>query len=282
MPASIYAFTVDLVPLKQFVVTAWSGSFAVRVLYDVLKRRGVEFSKRERKPFVAEPPLLEGRYLLSGFHTGLNGRPHPRFGWRVVEAGQQLKFRYHFLDEVLAKVFIDSLVSEPVIDEPATRLELASVSFEQVEAPKPSPPLSRVVAKSLEFAAPTCYQFYGYNVLYPSPVRTLVSALKKYASVSGVDTRPVVERVHKAVELAGTPRVERVYVDIGEGRIVPAFMGRATIALRGDEDLPVLLAALKLAERLGVGVSTSIGFGRIRVVEGQQEESVKEVEGQEE
>ncbi|MEM4532006.1 MAG: hypothetical protein QXY39_09075, partial [Thermofilaceae archaeon] len=61
MPASICAFTVDLVPLKQFVVTAWSGSFAVRVLYDVLKRRGVEFSKRERKPFVAEPPLLEDR-----------------------------------------------------------------------------------------------------------------------------------------------------------------------------------------------------------------------------
>ncbi|MEM0093320.1 MAG: CRISPR system precrRNA processing endoribonuclease RAMP protein Cas6 [Thermofilum sp.] len=265
VPASVYTFTVELVPLERFIVTAWSGSFAVRVLYDVLKRRGIEFGKKERKPFTAEPLLVDGEYLLSGFYVNLKGEPHPQLGWRTVEAGQRLTFRYHFLDEALSRTFLEALASEPVLDEPATRLELVEISFEQVEIPKPSPPPSRVVVERLVFTAPTCVQFYGYDVLYPSPVRIMLSALKKYAALSGVDTKTAAERVHKSVEIAGTPRVKRVYVDIGEGRIVPAFMGEATLVMRGSEDLPLLLAALKLAERLGVGVSTSIGFGRFKV-----------------
>jgi hypothetical protein len=38
--ARLYTVTAEMVPDKPFAITAWSGSFALRVLYDVLRRRG--------------------------------------------------------------------------------------------------------------------------------------------------------------------------------------------------------------------------------------------------
>jgi CRISPR/Cas system endoribonuclease Cas6 (RAMP superfamily) len=107
--------------------------------------------------------------------------------------------------------------------------------------------------------------FYGRDVLYPSPVRLMISALRNYSAAAGVDARRAVEGLAKTVEAVGTLRSKRVLVDIGEGRLVPAFTGEVTLALHASEDMPTLLAALKAAELLGVGISRTLGFGRVRV-----------------
>jgi CRISPR/Cas system endoribonuclease Cas6 (RAMP superfamily) len=99
----------------------------------------------------------------------------------------------------------------------------------------------------------------------------MLSALKNYSTATGVDAKHVVDGLAKTVEAVGAPRTKRFLVDIGEGRLVPAFTGEATLALYASRDMPLLLAALKAAELLGVGISRTLGFGRVRVekLEGQ-------------
>lgn len=267
--ACVYSFKVEVVPDRDFTITAWSGSFALRVLYDVLHRRGMDFGKREAKPFVVEPPVVGGTYLLSGFCLDMGGWPHPKLGWRLVEAGKPLVFRYHFLDEAVAREFLRGLLEDPVLVEPACRLELAGVSFAQLGLPRPAGSGEEIIVRRVRFLTPTAFMFYGIDVLYPSPIRLMLSALRNYGRLTGVDTRAAAEGVVKTVEAVYSPRFRRVYVDLGEGRVVPAFMGEVTLALRGSRDLPLLLAALESAEVLGVGISRAVGFGRIKVEVGE-------------
>jgi CRISPR-associated endoribonuclease Cas6 len=255
-----------MVPDKPFAITAWSGSFALRVLYDVLRRRGLCFGRRGARPFIAEPARAGGRVAVTGVYLGTISKPvpHPSLCWREVAAGEPLSFTYHFFEMELARQFVEAVSEEPVVEEPACKLSLASLSVAQRELPEPAPggvlELYRV-----RFITPTSFMFYGRDVLYPSPVRFMLSALKNYSTATGVDAKNVVDGLVKTVEAVGAPRTKRFLVDIGEGRLVPAFTGEVTLALHASRDMPLLLAALKAAELLGVGISRTLGFGRVRV-----------------
>ena len=250
-------------------MTAWSGSFALRIVYDVLHRRNIDFGKRERKPLVAEPLIRGGKYLLSGLYRSLEGDPHPRFCWREVKAGSRLTLSVHFLREDVARAFLEGLVEEQTLEEPACNLAVQSISYRYSELPDPEPVGEEVKVFKVKFLSPTAFMFYGRDVLYPSPARLVLSALKSYGELAGVDTKEASEGVAKTAEVVYSPRCERVYVDIGEGRRVPAFLGEAHVALHGSRDIPLLVAALKSAELLGVGISRAVGFGRISVEEGE-------------
>jgi CRISPR-associated endoribonuclease Cas6 len=267
----IYTVTAEVFSDRRFAITAWSGSFALRVLYDVLRRRGFSYGRLEGKPFIAEPVRVNGEVALTGFYLKVSKPvPHPSSCWREVEAGAPLSFTYHFADSSLARFFVEAFAEDPVLTEPACKLSLASLSVAQRELPEPAPggvlELYRV-----RFITPTSFMFYGRDVLYPSPVRFMLSALKNYSTATGVDAKRVVDGLAKTVEAVGAPRTKRFLVDIGEGRLVPAFTGEATLALHASRDMPLLLAALKAAELLGVGISRTLGFGRVRVekLEGQ-------------
>jgi len=272
LPGHVYTVTAVMLPDRPFVITAWSGSFALRVLYDVLRRPGVE-PKRGRL-FLAEPVRAGGQLVITGLHLGPlpRPRPHPALCWREVEAGEPLSFTYHFLDEELARAFVEVASEDAAVEEPACRLSLASLSFEQRELPAPQQG-GRLELFRVRFLTPTSFMFYGRDVLYPSPTRLMLSALKNYSAATGVDTRRAADGVAKTVEAVGTPRARRVLVDIGEGRLVPAFTGEATIAVHASRDMPVLLAALKAAEILGVGISRTLGFGRIQVQRIEEQEN---------
>ena len=262
----LYTVSAEMVPDKPFAITAWSGSFALRVLYDVLRRRGLSYGRKEGKPFIAEPVRVNGEVALTGVYLSTVSKPvpHPNLCWKEVEAGSLLSFTYHFADTGLVRLFVEAFTEDPVVEEPACKLSLASISVVQRELPEPTPG-GRLELFRVRFLTPTSFMFYGRDVLYPSPVRFMLSALKSYSTATGVNTKRAVDGLVKTVEVIGAPRFKRFLVDIGEGRLVPAFTGEVTLALHASVDMPLLFAALKAAELLGVGISRSLGFGRVRV-----------------
>jgi hypothetical protein len=131
---------------RPFVITAWSGSFALRVLYDILKRR--PGARAGGKPFLAEPVRIGAQPLLTGIHLGSpsSPRPHPSLCWREVEAGTPLTFTYHFSDEELARTLVELLAEGPVVEEPACRLSLTTLSAAQLELARAAIPLNKVLS----------------------------------------------------------------------------------------------------------------------------------------
>jgi CRISPR-associated endoribonuclease Cas6 len=259
--ARVYVVTATMVADRRFVIRTWSGSFALRLLYDVLGARG------QGGGFMAEPVRVNGRPALTGLYAGPLSSPRPRPGCRLaVERGARLDFTYRFTSEELVRAFVESLGECPAVEEPTCRLELASLSIEQRELPAPAERGGELELARVRFATPTAFMFYGRDVLYPSPTRLMLSALKNYSAATGADTTRAAEGLAKTVEAVGTPRARRVLVDIGEHRLVPAFLGEATIAIHASRDAPLLLAALRAAEVLGVGVSRTLGFGMVKLL----------------
>jgi len=257
----IYTVSLILVPRQDTTVVSWSGSFALRVVYEFLHRARIDFPKRAEKQFSVEPLALDGAegYLLTGI-VGRSGRARVR----EVKAGTPITVTAHFYSEALASDYMFSVAQDPNLELPSGRFEVASVSFTQAEPPQPPKP-PRLAVLRVRFLSPTILMFYGSDVLYPSPTRVALSALKTYSRVTGADTRLASDTIAKTIEAVGAPRARPLRVDIGEGRVIPAFLGDALYAVHGSRDAPLILAALKLAEITGVGQSRSLGFGRVKV-----------------
>ncbi|MCU7786835.1 CRISPR system precrRNA processing endoribonuclease RAMP protein Cas6 [Pyrobaculum sp. 3827-6] len=85
--------------------------------------------------------------------------------------------------------------------------------------------------------APTAFMFHGRDVLYPSPQRIAYSLTKTYIDLFGV----------------------------GEARAVPAYIGKAELAIYGNVE--TWLALLKLGQATGVGISRAIGLGKYKIKE---------------
>ncbi|MEM1599116.1 MAG: CRISPR system precrRNA processing endoribonuclease RAMP protein Cas6 [Pyrobaculum sp.] len=109
---------------------------------------------------------------------------------------------------------------------------------------------------------PTAFMFHGKDVLYPSPQRLAYSLAKTYWELFGVDLKHLADRAPTALEVVGM-RVKRVGVNIGDMRVVPAFMGKAKLAIYGNVE--AWLSLLKLGEAVGVGISRAIGFGKYKI-----------------
>ena len=171
MPGELVAFEVSFVPDRDFFITAWSGSFALRIVYDVLHRAGLDFEKRERKPFIVEPLVdSSGNYMLTGFYVKRGDRvePHPEYSYRVVRRGEPFKVVVHFLDDWVAKSFMYSLVTLDTLREPACDLYMSSLNLRVEELPGPYPPPQKLVFYRVSFLSPTAFTFHGLDVLYPS------------------------------------------------------------------------------------------------------------------
>ncbi|QOJ78814.1 CRISPR system precrRNA processing endoribonuclease RAMP protein Cas6 [Infirmifilum lucidum] len=264
----LYSVSVRLVAMQDTPIVTWSGSFSLKVVYEFLHRSGVDFPKKAEKEFSVEPLAVDGAggYLLTGL---LSRRGAPRV--YEVRAGTPLTVTAHFYSEKLASDYIFSIARDMSVSLPSGEFRVVDVSVRQSEPPRPREVPREGVAAEVEFLSPAILMFYGRDVLYPSPARVVLSALRTYSRITGVDTRAASDTVAKTVEAVGAPRYRPVLVDIGEGRVVPAFVGTAVYAIHGSRDAPLIAAALSLAETTGVGQSRALGFGRVRVrwLEGQ-------------
>ncbi|MGC9171032.1 MAG: CRISPR system precrRNA processing endoribonuclease RAMP protein Cas6 [Thermoproteus sp.] len=120
-----------------------------------------------------------------------------------------------------------------------------------------------LASAKLEFS-PTAFMFHGRDVLYPSPQRMAYSLAKTYKELYGRDLKQLADRAPTALEVVYMA-VRPVKVNIGESRAVPAFVGRAEMAIYGNVE--AWLTLLKLGEAVGVGISRAIGLGKYRILE---------------
>jgi len=66
----IFQFRINFEVIERpLIITAWSGSFLLRVIYEIFHRVNVDFEKKVRKPFIIEPLLYNGKYLLTGLYV---------------------------------------------------------------------------------------------------------------------------------------------------------------------------------------------------------------------
>lgn len=283
----IYNYRIKLYPTRDFTITAWSGSFATRIIYDIFHRVGLDFEKRRKKPFVVEPLIdSKGDYIITGVKKKVGDRviDHPKYGSRKVKVGELLQLSVYLLGERVIRAFLEGLLKGEIIEEPATDLYIVSVEASQIDLEKvlktEVPLNSHLIKLYVNFTSPTCFMFRGFDIHYPSPTRFLASALKNLNNITGIDTRHLIELISTTIELVspklfvkkvdGKYRLRRDYVslllDIGEGRKQPAFMGKAIFLLNPRiKGFEIILKAIKLAEIVGIGISRAIGMGRIKV-----------------
>lgn len=236
-----YQVELRLVVKSPCLLAGWSGSFAYRLLLELLRR-----AAEPKDRVYAHPLYLDGRPLLSG----VDGRA------AALEPGRAAAVKAVVSQHDL-RLLLEA-ASDPHIKS-TCELELERLSFEQ---------LAVELGGSHGFAlvkarfAPTAFMFHGKDVLYPSPQRLAYSLAKTYRELFGADLKRLADRAPTAVELVGYS-VRRAWVDIGETRRVPAFMGAAAFAIYGNVD--DWLALMKLGEAVGVGISRAIGFGKYKV-----------------
>ena len=264
-------FRLLLVPDRDFTITAWCGSFSLKIVYDVFHRVNVDYEKRARKPFVVEPLSIEEKYILSGLYLleGNEFKPHKKLGCRDVEALTPLTLSVYFFDDDVARKFLEALVKDDTIKEPSADFKVLSVEVEEVKLPpldylEFETDVSAKLYVDVRFLSPTAFMFYGDDILYPSPARVLFSSAKVYSDLARIDLRDEVPELLKVLELKWFS-ARTYWVDIGEGRKVPCFMGKARFVVCGKRDVVKVVNLLKSAEVYGLGISRTLGFGRVKV-----------------
>jgi len=287
----IHEVAVTLVPHQDVILTSWSGCLAARIVFDTLRKRGIVFRKKERKPFITYPLLrFDGTPIFSGFtrRKGDMLEPSKFGGYAVIKSGEPVVLKAVFLREDITETFVNELPA--TISVPSGKFSLIRLEANRIDLQRNS--LTETVEKlvktqialiKVKFWAPTCFCLSGVDITYPSPMRFTFSILKNLAEVSRdtISTKYVALKLATAIDLL-SPKMKAVkkenkikiisdykwiLVDIGEGRIQPAFIGRALYVLSTIrltvEELNLLVKALELAKYTGVGISKTIGFGKI-------------------
>ena len=229
-------------------IVGWSGSVAYSIAVDTL-RRG-----RFRDRLHVSPLFRGDRPLLTGVVRG------DRRGEAVLGPGDEAWF-WAMTDEHNLYWAISSLAERRVARIACGDVEVVEVAVEAVDV-RPSDRYGKATV-DVEFY-PTAFMFRGLDVRWPSPARLAYSLAKSYGEAHGLDLRQAAEAAAKSLEVLGGT-IRPVRVDIGKGRLVPAFMGRARIAIYGNVGLWTTL--LEWGQHVGVGVSRAIGLGRYRVLE---------------
>lgn len=234
--------SLDLAAKSPCPLTGWSGSVAYRLLLELIRREA------EPKAKIFAHPLYSGdKPILSGVDgEALVLEPERRLSARAVLWEQDLYY-------LLTAVSKNNLVESPC------RAEVTALFFEPLE---PALEDGHGLASVYMRFYPTAFMFHGIDVLYPSPQRLAYSLTKTYKELFGGDLKHLADRASTALELTGM-RVRQVRVNIGEARAVPAFLGRARLTVYGN--VKMWLSLLKIGEKIGVGISRSIGFGKYRI-----------------
>ncbi len=273
---SVFKFSIGLqVVDRPLIVTAWSGSLALKIVYEIFHRVGVDFEKRSRKPLVVEPLIADGGYLLTGLYVRERGGEYKQteHTYAAIEPGAEVRCVVYVLSQDLLEKLMRAITQSDMIALPGTTLSMTVVDVEEVQLPALSEDLlpderswiKMIIA--LKFKSPTAFMLHGTDVLYPSPVRALYSIARIYGELSGADLKDLRGEIPKVVDIYGEPRVRRYRVDIGEGRRVPAFMGSVSYVISGRPNVVFkILQLLKAAEHLGIGISRALGFGRVEIV----------------
>ncbi|NPA23983.1 MAG: CRISPR system precrRNA processing endoribonuclease RAMP protein Cas6 [Crenarchaeota archaeon] len=255
---------------RPLIITVWPGSLMLKIVYDLLHRVGIDFAKREKKPLIIEPPLRDGRYILAGiYERDRDDIISTRNSMKVLEPGTRFSLNLYITESELSQRLLEALLMSDIVALPRTELFIRGLTFEELEVPNICSEASGdwcTIRILVSFRTPTCFMLHGNDILYPSPMRLVYNIAKFYTYLTGMDLKHVCDQVSKIMDISNILKIVKLLVDIGEGRRVPAFMGRVVYVVSGRSNIVHLLLMLfKFAEIVGVGISRALGFGRLRI-----------------
>ena len=253
-----YIARVVFRPLRRVVLTAWSGVYAGRAVYESLNRAGIVLDRGGL--FRVSPVYPMGSHAPVGGYLA----PGEQYWFRAVfwgapgsASGQQL-----------ARGLIAGLglwTRELVVEE---------LSLEERRVLLPDPGAGEGEADGEPVAAlvrvrhgPTFYRFHGAVVSYPSPWRLVASIARRLSLATGIDYRPLARRLQPCLELA-VDRTRRVRIRLSHGAEPPVFTGEAlyhAVCPRGLAS--ALQRLLEASVYTGAGASPGLGLGEIHAVD---------------
>jgi|ECHnycMinimDraft_1075156.scaffolds.fasta_scaffold00538_7 CRISPR-associated endoribonuclease Cas6 len=251
------------------IINAWSGSFSLKIVYDYFKRVGLDFEKKKSKPFFVEPLLFNGKYILTGFYQRRNEDFQPISCPFVMKDASTFDLNMIFLDYSVFQYFLEAFTKEEKLEEPSGIFISTSLSFREKELPKIEFGSSDNWAEfkiKIHYLTPTNFAFHGKNLTFPSPIRLIYGISKDLLRFEKQEFKEQIEKLILSAIDVDEVNIRKIYVDIGEGRKVPCFIGTASYYLSTKEGyIKALTNLLTWAETLGVGKSRSLGFGRIKI-----------------
>ena len=127
----------------------------------------------------------------------------------------------------------------------------------------------------LEFVTPTAFKINGRYSFFPDVYHIYASCMKKLDVVSedsGMFSEETLEQISEASEIVGY-NLRSVRFEM-EGVRIPAFIGKITIAVRGNQTMCNFVnLLLRFGEFSGVGIKTAMGMGGVKLLSGREEEN---------
>ena len=121
----------------------------------------------------------------------------------------------------------------------------------------------------LEFVTPTAFKKNGKYSFIPELYNIYYSSMKKFDAVSSEDTMFNEETLKQLVEASEITAYSLHSVKFSvEGVRIPAFMGRITISIHGNQTMRSFARLLlRFGEYSGIGIKTAMGMGAVRIIE---------------
>jgi Uncharacterized conserved protein (DUF2276). len=239
-------------------ITTWSGIYLYKQVLRVLELNGITVPHDKPKYFTLSPI-----YRVSG------NSPQIVFSG-FLNSEELYAFRFSTYDDRIFRVVIESLLHSVIEGLKVVRIEQAEHNIPALDTGKCfEDSLERLLLEIEVRYNPTIFRFYGYDVLYPSPLRFLHSTLRQYYIVTGINAVQCFKNSAFTMELLQSV-VKVSQLSIGRGRrgnerYVKAFHGYAKYlaTLRPSISEFFVDGLLRLAQIMGVGKNKSLGFGDI-------------------
>jgi len=261
-------FTVDW----EVRLRTWGGRFLNRLVGEVLENAGVRTPHNGAKPYAISPILDLGGRIVNRLVPGTTYWFRASFMCNMVDC-----------NGVVSAFVRDSyrLGSGEVVRVLRVRAREFRLGGITNDGGSSSNNNRSIIEWSVEYY-PTVFPFAHHYITYPSPgrffastARTLAQLLRNTevtldgggelynATINNINIKGLVMDLALNTE-ATRYRVRRLRVNLGGGRVMPAFRGAAEYVTY-TENVGLFNALLDIAEFFGVGKNRALGLGFVRI-----------------
>jgi hypothetical protein len=262
------SFTVDW----EVRLKTWSGRFLSRLVGEALENAGVRIPHNGSKPYTISPILDPGGRIVN----------------RLVP-GTTYWFRASFMCNMIdCDGVVSAFVRDAYVLGSGEVVRVLRVSVREfrlgggITNDGGNNTSNRSIIEWKVMYYPTVFPFAHHYITYPSPARLLSSVARTLAYlvqgsevvldrggdwlggvVGSINIKGFVRDLVFNTEVVGF-RVRRLRVDLGGGRVMPAFRGVAEY-VTVTENISLFNALLDVAGFFGVGKNRALGLGFVRV-----------------
>jgi hypothetical protein len=256
-------FTVDW----EVRLKTWGGRFLNRLVGEVLENAGARIPHNGVKPYMISPILNAGGRVVNRLVPGTTYWFRASFMCNMIDCngvvGAFVRDSYRLGSGEVVRV-----------------LRVRAREFRLSNDGGSSNNNRSIIEWGVEYY-PTVFPFVHHYITYPSPGRFFTSTARTLAQlfkntevtldgggglynaiINNIDTRGFAKDLILNTEIVGF-RVRRLRVNLGGGRVMPAFYGTA-VYITQTTNPSLLNTLLDVAEFFGVGKNRALGLGFVR------------------